>query len=392
MIKRIVGALVVVIILCTACGSEESNLVKTDSLVVEIPKVLEQVSYDNLEILFDNIKSYEEQEIVIATTNRKSPSEGLSYEDAVTLYVDRIIPNLLDMEKVDTEKIYDINTRSEEGAYRIRTYKKDYQDVLATIDEYEYIPHLVYANNETWTELYYTGDWLSGVYLTQGKLGSIVPSMSAFGAYRVIEDVKEYDCRMDDLSDSYLLMDGEKTVLKAKQEIEEYLDAHYPLTEEDNEIRNEVYKIIAGKITGTEYYAFRVYRTLNYNGISIREMPSTQSFPNDEMVFLGEGAMCESKKLDITIGLINCYEKPEVERVITEVISFQEVMDRVAYYLTGETKFQLMHGSLEYRMFVKEDGYQLVPYWCFIAKNPNDDSTIKIYVDMETGEIEHFIY
>jgi len=81
-----------------------------------------------------------------------------------------------------------------------------------------------------------------------------------------------------------------------------------------------------------------------------------------------------------------------VERVISRVIPFQEVMDRVAYYLTGETKFQLLDGSLEYRMFVKDKGYQLVPYWCFIAKNPNDDSMIKIYVDMETGETVHFAY
>lgn len=392
MVKRRIGILLVILLLCTACGKREADLVKIEDLEDEMTEVLGGISYDNLDIMFDNIEGLVSQEIVIASMQEKSPSEGLGYEEAIKLYTDEIIPKLLDMDNVDIEKIYDINTRSEDGEYRIRTYEKDYNDILTTIDEYENLPRLVYANNDTWTELYYTGDWLSGVYLTQGKLGSLAPSMSAFGAYQVIADVKEYDCRIDDLSDSYLLMDGVKTVAEAKEEIEEYLDIHYPLTGEDNGIMNEVYKIIAGKVSGTEYYAFRVYRTISYNGITIREMPSTQDFPNDEMVFLGEGAMCESNKLDITIGLINCYSKPEVDRVIKEVIPFQEVMDRVAQYLTGETRFQLLDGALEYRMFVQEKGYQLVPYWCFIAKNPKDSLLLKIYVDMETGEIESFAY
>lgn len=380
-------------ICCVACG-KENNLGNTIDLKSEIDNVLEKVSYDNLEILFDDIDNLDGQEIVVASTRKMSPSENLSYEDAIKLYATEIFPKLLDVETVDTALIYDLDSRllEEEAEYRIRTYEKGYDDILSTIETYEMIPFLVYANNDTWTELYYMGDWQSGVYITQGKLGSLAPSMSAFGAYRVIEDVKEYDCRWDDLWDSYLLMDGEKTVEEAKQEVEAYLDAHYPLGEENNGIQNEVYKIIAGKISGTEYYAFRVHRTLTYNGIPIREMPANAYIAEDETAFMGEGAMCESNKLDVTIGLINCYTKPVIDRVITECIPFQEVMDRVAYYLTGGTKFQLLYGALEYRMFIIDNGYQLVPYWCFVAKNPNDDSMLKIYVDMETGETESFAY
>ena len=385
--------LCIMCIFCVAC-TKEDDLSNTTDLKLEIDAVLEKVSYDNLEILFDDIVGVKGQEIVIASTSKVSPSENLSYEDAVKLYATKIFPNLLDVETVNTKLIYDLesNLPEEETEYRVRTYEKGYEDVLSTIETYEMIPFLVYANNDTWTELYYMGDWQSGVYITQGKLGSLAPSMSAFGAYRVIEDVKEYDCRWDDLSDSYLLMDGEKTVEEAKLEVEAYLDAHYPLGEENNGIQNEVYKIIAGKIKGTKYYAFRVHRTLTYNGISIREMPVNAYIAENETAFMGEGAMCESNKLDVTIGLINCYTEPVVDRVITECIPFQEIMDRVAYYLTGETKFQLLYAALEYRMFIIDNGYQMVPYWCFVAKNPNDNSMLKIYVDMETGETESFAY
>lgn len=390
--KKLLCIILIISLFFASCGNNKENKVNTDALQLEIKKVLETVSYDNLEICFSEIDNYEGQELIIANTCLKRPSDGISSEEAVKRYVNDIFPKLLDIEKIDTSLVYDINTRSEDGEYRIRTYEKDYEDILATIGEYDSVPSLVYADNENWTELYYMGDWLSGVYVTHGKLGSMAPSMSAFGACRVIEDVKTYDCRFDELSDYYMLMDGEKSVLEAKEEIEAYLDAHYPITGEENGINNKVYQITVGKISGTEYYGYKVCRTLSYNEIPIREIPSTSMIPENEFAFMAEGAMCESDKLDVTIGLINCYAKPEVQRVISRVIPFQEVMDRVAYYLTGETKFQLLDGSLEYRMFVKGEEYQLVPYWCFIAKNPNDDSMIKIYVDMETGETVHFTY
>lgn len=390
--RRLIGLFVILLLSCTACGKEDTT--QAGDLQSQVQEVMDDISYDNLEILFDEIDGLEGQEIVVANARFQSPAEGLSKEEAVKLYATEIFPRLLDMETIDTKLIYDLTTSvdEQETQYRVRTYEKDYEDILASIETYEEMPFLVYANNDTWTELYYMGDWFSGVYITQGKLGSLRPSMSAFGAYRVIEDVKEYDCRLDDLSDSYMLMDGEKTVAEAKKEIEEYLDAHYPLTGEDNGIQNDVYKIFAGKVSGTEYYAFRAHRTLSYNGIPFRETPTNHNDLGSEFFFMGENAMCESNKLDVTIGLINCYAKPEIERVITEFVPFQDVMDSVAHYLTGATKFQLIRGCLEYRVFEQEEGKRLVPYWCFVAKNPNDDSMLKIYVDMETGEIESWEY
>ena len=86
------------------------------------------------------------------------------------------------------------------------------------------------------------------------------------------------------------------------------------------------------------------------------------------------------------------FTTPEVTRTIENPLSFQEVMDNVAYYLTGDTKFQLLHGGLEYRLMNEETGHEMIPYWCFIARDTKDDSMIKIYVDIETGEIKHYRY
>ena len=392
--KKIWYLFLAIVLLCTACGNEEEDKSKPEDLQAEIEDVLANAAYDNLEICFDDIANYEGQVMEIANISVQYPDENLSYEETMKLYVEEVIPSLFDMEEIDKSLIYDADTKIEVGENRIWSFEKDYEKIMATIDSYNAVPRLIYEDVENWREITYTGNWLSGVYISQGILGSYAESMSPFSAYRMVEEGILYDCRFDDLSTSYTLLDGEKSLADAKEEIEDYLDAHYPVTGIENGIQNEVYQIEAGKITGTDYYAFKVYRTLSYNGIPFREMPSSQDVNiSEELCFMAEGAMCESDKMDVTIGLINVFSEPEVERIIEEYVPFQEVMDGVAYYLTGETKFQLLYGGLEYRVYKTGDiDYQLVPYWCFIAKNPNDDSMIKIYVDMETGEIEHYGY
>ena len=32
--------------------------------------------------------------------------------------------------------------------------------------------------------------------------------------------------------------------------------------------------------------------------------------------------------------------------------------------------------------------YNWIPYWLFRVKNPNDDSLISVYINIETGEVE----
>ena len=399
MSKRLMFVLLMVIMLCTACQSPEQEVDETEEvgksidLRQEISTVLENAAYENLDIQFDEMKYYGGQDLVVANIREVYPDENLTYEEAMQLYVDKVFPSLLDMEEIDKSLVFDIDTRTGEDEFGGWYLEKGYEDIMATLDSYESVPRLVYEDKENWRELNYTANWFGGVYITNGVLGNYAKKMSAFGAYDVIEKEKTYDCRFDDLSDTYMLMDGEKSVAEAKEEMEAYLDARYPITGE-NGIFNEVYQISVGKIRGTEYYAFTAYRTFSYNGIPFREMPDDQGIGlMIENAVMAECALCESDKVDVTIGPINVYSEPKVERVISEVIPFQEVMDRVAYYLTGETKFQLIYGGVEYRMFITgAHKKQLVPQWVFLAKNPNDDKIIKMYVDMETGEITHSGY
>lgn len=392
MSKKLIALLFMVIMLCTACQTteqEKNNTEKRVDLRQEIDTVLKNASYENLEILFDEMKYYEGQALEVANTRIIYPDENLSYEEALQLYVEEVFPLLLDVEEIDTSFVYDIDTNTGVNEIGGWDFKKGYEDILATLDSYETVPRLAYEDVENWREISYTVNWTAGVYITNGVLGTYAQSMNPFGAYGIIETEKTYDCRYDDLSDTYMLPDGEKSVAEAKEEMEAYLDVHYPITGEENGITNEVYEISVGKISGTDYYAYKAFRTFSYNGIPFREMPDSQTVNlGEEMVIMAECALCESDKVDVTIGLINLYSRPEVERVISKTLPFEEVMDGVAQYLTGETKFELVYGGLEYRMLITgTHEYQLVPYWVFLVRNPNDDKMMKLYADMETGEI-----
>lgn len=388
--KIICGIMVAMMLCCTACGTQTK--MSTGNLQEEISTVLQNVSYDNLEILFDSIQHYDGQELVVSTIQRYDLYGDSSYEEMMELYLNDVFPRLMDTSEVDKSLLFDADSFLKMEDNGVSVYQKNYDDVLHSLDEYTSVPRLVYEDGENLIEVSYTADWVGGVYISLGKLGRYANSISPFSACDVIQVEKTYDCRYDDLSDSYLLMDGEKTVAEAKEEMENYLNEHYPIGGRKNGINNEIYKISVGKIAGTDYYAFTAYRTLSYNGIPFREMSPTTNVGKDEFAFMGECALCESDKVDVTVGIINLFTEPEHVRTIEEYVSFQEVMDRVAYFLTGETKFQLVYGGLEYRLMNEDNGHQMIPYWAFIAKNPNDDSMIKIYVDIETGETTHCNY
>ena len=204
------------------------------------------------------------------------------------------------------------------------------------------------------------------------------------------ETVEVYNCYLDDLSDSYLLMDGEKTVAEAKAEIEQWLDAHYPLVGEDNGIRNEVYQISVQKIPNTEYHVFHAWRTLSYNGIRAREFVDMRLA--SEMGVMGEAFMCESGKIDLMMGFVNCFDKGSVLKSYEEFLSFEEVLSGLSHHLMDDTKFNVGYIGIEYRMFTEVvenvTYYNWIPYWCFLVENPNDDKVLRLYMNMETGEFE----
>ena len=222
-----------------------------------------------------------------------------------------------------------------------------------------------------------------------GTLGAMFQSKSPFLASDW-ETIKTYDCYLDDLSDSYLLMDGEKTVAEAKAEIEQWFDAHYPLVGEDNGIRNEVYQISVQKIPDTEYHVFHACRTLSYDGLRVREYVD-MGLPS-EMGVMGEAFLCESGKVDLMMGFVNCFEKGSMLKEYNEFISFEEALSGLSHYLTDDTKFDVRYIGMEYRMFteVVEEViyYNWVPYWYFTVENPNDDKVMRLYMNMETGEFE----
>ena len=389
--KKIICILMATVMLCTACKETETGKGNTKDLRPEITEVLQNASYDNLEILFDEMGYYEGQDLVTAEVESFYIDEEYSKQELMELYANVVFPSLLDVEEIDRGKLYDLETKVSDEETDEYYYSKNYEEIMSSLGTYEETPNIVYYNPETYTKIYYSRNWRSGVYSSQGVLGTYAASNSPFGAYGVIEEGKEYDCRLDDLSDTYMLMDGEKSLSEAKEEIEDYLDEHYPITGKDNGFKNEVYNLEAGKITGTDYYAFKFYRTLSYDGIPIRGIDTFQDdVPNNEFVFAGEGAMCESNKLDVTIGIVNTYEAPKNERVIKECIPFSDIMDTLAAYLTGESKFRLLYGGIEYRMFYIDEKsciYEMIPYWYFIAQNPNDDTMLKLYVNVENGEI-----
>lgn len=385
--KKIICALLAgVMLLGTACQSDDKP---NDDLQKEIATVLQGASYDNLEILFEDINFYDGQELVEATIDWYNDIEYTISKETMELYAEVVFPDLMGVDELDKNFIWDLESKSEDG----ESYTKNYEQVLATIDEYDTLPCLVYKDVNNCASIYAPMNWYSGVYSSQGVIGKIANSTSAFAPKRIVVDEKMYDCRLDDLSDSYVLMDGEKTVAQAKAEMEAYFNEHYPIADRDNGITHEIYQIAVGKIEGTEYYAFHGYRTFVYKGIPFTEARSNNGL-GKYFVVMGESYMCESNKVDVTMGVVNGYTEPEVTRTLEELLSFQEVLDRVAYYLTGETKFQLVYGGLEYRLVMNSDDYVKVmtPSWVFVAKNPNDEKAIKIYVDMETGEIHSSSY
>lgn len=383
--------LLVIMIFCTACGDSGGDSdIPTTLTVEEVQTALEKKSYENMDILFNDMDNFTGQPLIEAYTETYDFAKhgGLSMREILDVYVEDIYPSLLGGEPLDRSILYDQKSRTD-SVNGEPCYTKNYSQILATIDEYTIFPDLAYWDKKYNRKLNFYADG-SSVEISCGGLGSYAGTPSPWMALGQIEEGKSYDCRTDDLSDSYMLPDGEKTVAEAKAEMEQYLDEHYPLGREKNGINNEITTITAGKIRGTEYFAFCAERTFSYNGIPFRQDDGGSM--EKEFLIIAECAMCETGKVDVTTVIINFFTEPEVRRAIKEYIPFAEVLERVSYYLTGETRFQLIYGGMEYRLFYEDDGYQMIPYWMFIAKDPNDDSMIKIYVDIETGEVEHMDY
>lgn len=379
---------ILIIILLSGCGTSSNQTTSMEQLHHDVKDTLATASYENMEILIDDIMFLSEQEeLAIVTLSRYKIEEDYSKSELVKFYVENVFCDLLNIDHIDTSLVVDVGSKITDENWNT-SYSKYYADVLNTIEEYDEIPTLAYKNYDEYSQMSYSRNWISGVYISQGGLGRLTNNPGPFGVLDTLSgaELKSYDCRIDDLSDTYQLLDGMTTVAAAKEAIESYFNEHYPITGKSNGIENKVVKLTAVQIPGTEYNAFTFERTFSYKGIPLRY---GTEYEGNEFICMAEGIMCDRNTVDVTVGIINNYNEPKINSYIEQYIPFSEILDRVAYYLTNETRFQLIYGGLEYRAesLTDEEGFLMKPYWCFLLDNPNDDTRIKLYVDMENGEI-----
>lgn len=388
-------SLIMLLLLSTGCGKEdEEKVISFAELKKEINAELAEAKngkYENLNIVCDRVRLPESEQLKEMRFPEYGFTDGMSLKEKADFYKDIVYPKLLDVEDVKAE-CFKVHITSLEDGTRIDgdyTYLLEHAAELEERDDIQlwwtYKDDKNYYSIETMPE---------GICfnISQGKLAKLNGRNSPFTATNY-ETVKVYNCYIDDLSDSYPLMDGtEKTVAEAKAEIEAFLDAHYPIVGEENDVRNEVYEIVVGKIPNSEYYVFDGSRTFSYEGIRVKE--HTDAGSENEVGVMAQAFLCESNKVDVLLGLVNCYEPGTVVKEYEEYLPFADVLEALSLYMTGNTSFDIHDICLEYRMFseVVEEKvyYNWIPYWAFLLENPNDDSAIRVYINIETGDAESF--
>ena len=382
-------ALIVLALLFTGCSKEDEekkgSFAELKEEVNEVFQLAKDGKYENLNILCDEVILPESDELKVMRFPVYTFTKEMTLKEKLEFYQNVVYPKILDIDKVDEKNIVDMYSYD----FDTKTFSRDYAYMMEHLDELEDSALVGYSTNEEYkcVETIPEGVCFN---LSLGVIGEIMKDALPFGA-GYFEEVKTYDCDRDDLSDSYLLMDGtKKTVADAKLEIETYLNAHYPIVGEDNGIRNEVFEITVRKIPDSEYHIFDAKRTFSYEGICTREYAKNRL--QNEYTVMGQAFLCESGKVDLLFGFVNCFDNGSVSKVYEEYLPFEEVMARLSYYMTDETVFDVEHIGMEYRMFTEtvdnKTYYNWIPYWMFRVKNPNDDSLISVYINIETGEIE----
>ena len=380
---------IMLLLLLVGCSREDENethsFQKMKEEVNEVFQLAKDGKYENLNILCNEVILPETDELKVMRFPVYTFTKEMTLKEKLGFYKNVVFPKLLDVDTVEEKHIVDTTSYD----FDTKTFSRDYAYMMEHGDELEDSVHIGYDVKEEYKSVETIPEGVC-FNIALGKIGGIVQKKSAFVASN-FEEIKTYNCYLDDLSDSYLLMDGEKTVAEAKMEIEKYLNEHYPLIGE-NGIQNEVCEITVRKIPNTEFHIFDARRTLSYEGIPVKTQGNTEI--SNEVAVLGQAYLCESNKVDILLGFVNCFDSGSVDEVYEEFISFEEIMERLSYYMTDGTIFNLKYAGLEYRMFtevVEEVGYYIwTPYWSFLVENPNDNSIIRVYINMKTGEIDSY--
>lgn len=380
---------IMMLLLLVGCSKEEEKethtFQKMKEEVNEEFQLAKDGKYENLNILCNEVILPETDELKVMRFPVYTFTKEMTLKEKLEFYKDVVFPKVLDVDTVEEKHIVDRYSYD----YENQKYSRDYAYMVEHAKELEETALIGYVMPEEFKSVETIPEGVS-FNLTLGRLGKITQNNSPFMVGK-FEKINTYNCYLDDLSDSYLLMDGEKTVAEAKMEIEKYLNEHYPIIGE-NEIQNEVCEITVRKIPNTEFHVFDARRTLSYEGIPVKTQGNTEI--SNEVAVLGQAYLCESNKVDILLGFVNCFDSGSVDEVYEEFISFEEIMERLSYYMTDGTIFNLKYAGLEYRMFteeVEEVGYYIwTPYWTFLVENPNDNSIIRVYINMKTGETESF--
>ena len=388
---KYIMTLLIMVLLFTGCSKEDEKKNSFAELKDEINVEMEAAKagkYKNLNILCEEVRLPESEEIKAMRFPIYEFTSKMSLKEKLDFYKDKIYPKILELQEVKLECIQAHYGMLEDGTRLTGdyTYLMEHANELEQSDTQLW---LIYEDDES----YHTIETMpEGVCFNigLGTLGKVFGRNSTW-IYGDCDLVKTYNCYTDDLSDSYLLMDGtKKTVAEGKAEIEAYLNSHYPLVDVDNGVRNEVYEIDIKKVPDTEYYIFDAGRTFSYEGIRVKEHTDTGAA--GEVGVMAEAILCESNKVDITVGMVNCFEKGSVARVYKEYLPFAEVMETVSFFMTQNTKFDVLDIAIEYRMFSEvveeKEYYNWIPYWSVLMENPNDDSLVRVYVNIETGEVE----
>ena len=382
-------ALIVLALLFTGCSKEDEekkgSFAELKEEVNEEFQLAKDGKYENLNILCDEVILPESDELKVMRFPVYTFTKEMTLKEKLEFYRDVVFPKVLDVDTVDEKYIVDTTSYD----FDTQKFSRDYAYMMEHLDELEDSVHIGYDVKEEYKSVETIPEGVC-FNIALGKIGGIVQKKSAFVASN-FEEIKTYNCYLDDLSDSYLLMDGEKTVAEAKMEIEKYLNEHYPLIGE-NGIQNEVCEITVRKIPNTEFHIFDARRTLSYEGISVKTQINAEI--SNEVIVMGQAYLCESNKVDILLGFVNCFDSGSIDEVYEEFVSFEEIMERLSYYMTDGTIFNIKYAGLEYRMFtevVEEVGYYIwTPYWTFLVENPNDNSIIRVYINMKTGEIDSY--
>ena len=327
---------------------------------------------------------------MVTLRNSGTPAEVL--DKCVT----DIIPKLIG--EFNKEYLYDSEAYDEFEEKEL--YKANYENKLSHTENYTTLPNIYYKDPDMKKklELFTISNEMN---YSAGKIANILGINLLFGVQEEADLVKTYDVYQDDLSDTYKLLDKEVSVKEAVDAAETYWNNTFPLTTQ-NEIKSKVYKLYVFKFKKTGEYVFNLLRTSTYNGIMILSGVNGESVNGyeknklygEETDIMSEGFMVESDKIDIYYGEYNNYTEPVAVKKYGNMLPFEEVIKAVSNKLAdlpGE-KFELNNAGLIFRVFFskheKEYDYYIVPSWEFVFRNPINEDEVKVFVDIETGEVK----